>query len=77
MTNLLDQAIAKVKRLSESEQDNIAQMMLKELENLKSTSQGVKGEQLNRFAGIITTEDIELMSKAISQGCEVIDENEW
>ena len=32
MTDLLEQAIAKVKQLPESEQDNIAQIILKELE---------------------------------------------
>jgi hypothetical protein len=32
MTDLLEQAIVKVKQLPESEQDNIAQIILKELE---------------------------------------------
>lgn len=32
MTDLLEQAIAKVKQLPESEQDNIAQIILKEVE---------------------------------------------
>ncbi len=32
MADLLEQAIAKVKQLPESEQDNIAQIILKELE---------------------------------------------
>lgn len=77
MTKLLEQAISKVKQLPESEQDNIAQIMLKELQNLSILPQGVKGEQLNRFAGTITKEDLQLMNKAILQGCEVIDYHEW
>lgn len=77
MTKLLEQAIAKVKQLPESEQDNIAQIMFKELENFKLLPQGVKGEQLNRFAGTITKEDLQLMNKAILEGCEVIDYDEW
>jgi hypothetical protein len=35
MTDLLEQAIAKVKQLPDSEQDNIAQIILKELETKK------------------------------------------
>ncbi|MDJ0678260.1 MAG: hypothetical protein QNJ18_00190 [Xenococcaceae cyanobacterium MO_167.B52] len=77
MTNLLEQAIAKIKKLPESEQDNIAQIILKEIENLNPLPQGVKGEQLNRFAGIINKEDLQLMNKAILEGCEVVDAQEW
>ena len=77
MTELLKKAIAKVKQLPESEQDNIAQIMLKKLKNLKVLPKGVKGERLNRFAGTITKEDLHLMNQAILEGCEVIDAHEW
>jgi hypothetical protein len=37
-----------------------------------------KGNQnLLRFAGSIDKADLELMERAISEGCEKIDHNEW
>ncbi len=43
----------------------------------QSTPHGVPGRQLRRFAGTISPEDAELMRKAIEQGCEQVDTNEW
>jgi hypothetical protein len=42
-----------------------------------STPQGVAGRQLLSFAGSIAPDDLRLMSKAIEQGCEQVDTNEW
>ena len=36
-----------------------------------------KENQLLQFAGNISNEDIKLMEKAIEDGCEHIDRNEW
>ena len=38
---------------------------------------GVSGQQLLRFAGTISSDDIQLMREAIEQDCERIDLNEW
>jgi hypothetical protein len=38
---------------------------------------GTSGQQLLRFAGVISSEDLELMSKTIEEDCEQIDVNEW
>jgi len=38
---------------------------------------GIPGNALLRFGGCIDKEDIKLMQKAISQGCERIDTDEW
>jgi len=38
---------------------------------------GTSGQQLLRFAGVISSEDLELMSKTIEEDCEQIDINEW
>ena len=43
----------------------------------KSDIQGTSGEQLLRFAGSIPAEDLQLMRKAIEEGCEQVDVNEW
>ncbi len=77
MIESLNRVIAKLETLPESQQEKMAQVMLKELAKLTSLPKGVKGETLNHYAGIITQDDLQLMSQAISEGCEMIDENEW
>ncbi|AFZ22234.1 hypothetical protein [Allocoleopsis franciscana] len=42
-----------------------------------STTQGVPGWQLLRFAGAIPPDDIQLMREAIEQDCEQVDTDEW
>ena len=38
---------------------------------------GVAGRDLLRFAGAIEEEDLQTMSRAIEEGCEKIDPDEW
>lgn len=38
---------------------------------------GVEGRSLLRFEGMIPKDDLQLMSKAIQEGCEKVDINEW
>ncbi len=38
---------------------------------------GVKGKNLLRFEGAIPADDLQLMSKAIEEGCEKVDTSEW
>jgi hypothetical protein len=38
---------------------------------------GVKGKKLLQFEGAIDFEDLELMEKAIDEGCESVDTNGW
>ena len=38
---------------------------------------GVPGKDLLRFAGVIDTEDLNIMKQTIEEGCEKIDLNEW
>ncbi len=42
-----------------------------------STPQGVPGQQLLSFAGVISPDDAQLMREAIEQGCEQVEANEW
>ena len=42
-----------------------------------SRRQGVSGDKLVRFAGVIPPDDLEVMSRAIEQDCEQVDMNEW
>jgi hypothetical protein len=41
------------------------------------TPKGVEGKSLLRFEGAIPTNDLQLMSKAIEEGCEKVDISEW
>jgi len=41
----------------------------------QDTSKGVAGNELLKFAGTIDEEDLRLMTGAIEEGCERIDEN--
>lgn len=38
---------------------------------------GIQGKTLLRFEGAIPAEDLQLMSKAIEEGCEKVDTDEW
>jgi len=38
---------------------------------------GVSGESLLRFSGTICMEDLDLMTRAIAQGCEQVRNDEW
>lgn len=42
-----------------------------------SESKGTRGEELLVFSGAIDQEDLAVMEKAISEGCEKIDANDW
>jgi hypothetical protein len=39
--------------------------------------QGIPGSKLMKFAGIINTEDAELMLQAVEQDCRRVDIDEW
>jgi len=41
------------------------------------TPKGVEGKSLLRFEGSIPADDLQLMSKAIEEGCEKVDISEW
>jgi len=44
---------------------------------IKSKIRGVKGAELLTFAGAIELEELQLMEKAINDGCEGVDLDEW
>lgn len=44
---------------------------------LVSTSKGVPGKQLLRFAGVLSPEDAHTITQAIEAECERIDLNAW
>jgi hypothetical protein len=53
-------------------------LQLRVLEFVKAlTPKGVVGKSLLRFEGFIAADDLQLMSKAIEEGCEKVDISEW
>ncbi|CCQ51334.1 hypothetical protein CWATWH8502_2099 [Crocosphaera watsonii WH 8502] len=44
---------------------------------VKAEIQGTPGQQLLRFAGSITSDDLDLMNEAIKEGCQQLDVDEW
>lgn len=53
-------------------------LQLRVLDFVKSLiPKGVEGKSLLRFEGAIPADDLQLMSKAIEEGCEKVDISEW
>jgi hypothetical protein len=53
-------------------------LQLRVLDFVKAlTPKGVEGKSLLRFEGFIRSDDLQLMSKAIEEGCEKVDISEW
>ncbi|MEH1934186.1 MAG: hypothetical protein V7L14_10750 [Nostoc sp.] len=73
-TSILDQVIEQLKVMPQDLQSQVLEFA-RALAG--STIQGVQGQQLLRFAGSISTDDIQLIREAIEQDCEQVDTNEW
>ena len=53
-------------------------MQLRVLDFANSLSpKGVKGDSLSKFRGSISSDDLKLIERAIMEGCEKVDINEW
>ncbi len=55
------------------------QMRVLEYARLLAASRrlAIPGRELSRFAGAIPKSDLDEMARAIAQGCERVDSNEW
>ena len=70
--------IAEVVQHMESLPDNLQQQALNFIKSLNvSFQRGVPGKALLHFAGIIPTDELQLMNEAIERDCERVDLNEW
>lgn len=57
---------------------DLQQAALRFIQQLKqAVPQGITGNKLLKFAGLISQDDLKLMSAAIEADCEQIDSNEW
>jgi hypothetical protein len=71
---LITQVVEHMKTLP----DNLQKQVLEFVQTLEaSVPRGVAGQELLRFAGLISPEDLQLMQQAIEDGCEQVDVNEW
>jgi hypothetical protein len=53
-------------------------LQLRVLDFVKSlVPKGVEGKSLLRFKGTISSDDLQLMSKTIEEGCEKVNSSEW
>jgi len=75
MSNLIK---AKVIEHLETLPENLQRQVLAFVLTLqKVVRQGVPGKELLEFAGSIPLDDLKLMQRAIEDGCEQVDSNEW
>ncbi|NJM41241.1 MAG: hypothetical protein HC853_10985 [Anaerolineae bacterium] len=57
---------------------DLQQAVLRFIQQLKqAVPQGVAGNKLLKFVGLIPQDDLRTMSAAIEEGCERIDGDEW
>ena len=64
-------------QLSADEQARVVDFARTLVKSPKPTKVGTPGRDLLRFAGTIPQEDLEEIKKAIEEGCEQIDANQW
>ncbi|OGW52141.1 MAG: hypothetical protein A2Z50_04920 [Nitrospirae bacterium RBG_19FT_COMBO_42_15] len=70
-TSIKDNLIAQVEKLPYD-------LQLRVLDFVKALApKGVEGKSLLQFEGIIPPDDLQLISKAIEEGCEKVDIGEW
>ena len=69
------QVVKHLNQLSSDKQQEVLEFIQSLIE--KSKPKGKPGQTLLRFAGCIDHNDITLIKRAIEEGCENIDTNEW
>jgi len=57
--------------------EDLQYQVLSFIQSLRAPQKGIPGKNLLPFAGSIAPEDINAIEKAIEEGCEHIDTNEW
>jgi hypothetical protein len=68
-TRVIDQVVRQLESLPEDKQRRVLEFA----QSLGATAPGgVPGDQLLRFAGSISPDQLELMSEAIENGCEQV-----
>ena len=70
---VINEVVEQLKTMPQPMQRQVLEFVL----SLKNEVDGTSGQQLLRFAGSISSEDLQLMRSAIKQDCEQVDIDEW
>jgi len=70
---LQEELLQQMARLPEEQQKQV----LAFVRGLLPAAGGISGKDLLKFSGAISQADVQLMAKAIEEGCERIDQSEW
>ncbi len=74
MDTVVNEIVRKLKTLP----DHLQRQVLLFVDALQTSAiRGTPGQQLLKFAGTISNEDLAIMQQAIYQGCEQVDADEW
>lgn len=73
-TPAINEIMKKIKSLP----DNLQRQVLIFVDALQvSSTRGKPGKQLLKFAGTISTDDLNVMKQSIETGCEQVDGSDW
>ena len=71
-------AINEIMKKIKSLPDNLQRQVLIFVDALQiSSMRGTPGKRLQKFAGTISTDDLNVMKQSIETGCEQVDGSEW
>lgn len=71
---IIDEVVEQLKVLPQPLQKQVLEFVRS---LVKAEVRGTSGQQLLRFAGLIPSDDLQLMREAIERSCERIDVDEW
>ncbi len=71
--NLQEELLQRMARLPEEAQ----QRVLTFVKDLAPAAGGSSGKELLKFSGTIDRTDLQMIAKAIEEGCERVDRSEW
>lgn len=71
---IIDEVVEQLKAMPQPLQKQVLEFVRS---LVKAEVRGTPGQQLLRFAGSISSDDLQLMREVIEQDCERVDVNEW
>lgn len=73
--NPISEIVRELSKLDSKKQQDVLEYAKRLGSN--NVQKGVAGNTLLKFAGLFDQDELQLMAKAIEEGCEGIDANEW
>lgn len=75
-TSIIEQVVKELKTMPQPLQWKVLKFA-RTLVQGDSKIRGISGKEILRFAGVISSDDLQLMKEAIEQDCQRVDLNEW